>query len=242
MKRREVLAMANNYYGVSNGITLSICAQDHDRSMKATEAGSRFFQIASMLPSNKTLQFQLHFNSENDETKAYAFSNEAGLTRKDYDWIFCSCCDAGSGSLSGDEVRLENRNVYKIVPCPWEDPGNGQTMPLRSEGWGMIDDYDYENFPCDYYRSFLMMLSESYGDMRIISNGDLSELWIALPGEMPFRMRALLNFIFPHTKAELIDISKDSSDQGPAADQLELRKALKYALIFLMEKEDNKES
>ncbi len=233
--------MAKNYYGVRNGITLSICAQEEGYGglRKAEEAGSRFFQVASMLPCDKTLQFHLRFDRDSREARAYAFSDEAGITTEDYDWIFQSCSSDASGDLCGEEVSLEDRNVYKIVTVHEEHVFNDLAVPQRSRdrGTGYCDDYDdhYDDFPCGYFKDLMKMLRELSADMRIISKEKYSGLWIALSGEMPFRMRALLAFIFPHTEARLIDVNESSPEEETAPDQLTLKKTLKYVLAFLMD-------
>ena len=86
---------SNNNNALSNVTSLAVKAYNgyYGGNDKASAAGERFLQTASMLSEGEYLGFQLSHEDKTGYT-AIAFSGgEINITQEDYAWIFHDCAD-----------------------------------------------------------------------------------------------------------------------------------------------------
>ena len=206
---------------LANVSALSVRFEDTECASKKeiSKVSERFLHMATLLPENKILGFQLSSGTEK-KVNAYVFSsNGIEVNTEDYNWIFK---DYGSVKRI-DRIEVKkyndvNRKLYILSSTGGDSRDTGAFRKINGKMYiddDYYDDYDYDSRNYDtYFMEMFDMLMDEGAVIQVIA-GSSSEkvpghgmILISIPGEMSLRMKSLITLAFPHTEAE--EISKSA--------------------------------
>lgn len=188
--------MKTQMTALSNAMRLSILANEPDGGFRDIfHLGKTFFCSAALLPKGEFLGWQLSADKEAHVSTFVFSSGGAGVTPKDFSWLFegYATVDVGSPGLPEDFGR-EFRKVYALYALD------------GAEKW---DPWTYEQYSECCAESFSVELFEKMAEagavIRILAESDgksefaQGEILILLPDAITLRMRSALSKVFPGT-------------------------------------------
>lgn len=174
-------------------------AAEGDKWERAAETGERFVQAAALLPKQEGLGWQVTPGVDGRHTSVVLYRGAGNVTLRDIRWIFRTYAAVGDVPMAAaDDAACCRVYALQYQPAAKEDD--------RKKGWEgrvfWVDEYGMGRKKS--VQELLDALGEMGGSFCVAAgdgNGGCGRILVALPDEMPLRLRAMLALVFPDTVA-----------------------------------------
>ena len=217
------------------------CSASYEREKKAKITSERFVQIGKMLLDSRVIVFCLNCDL-NGTLHIEVFTNDTEtVAEEDCCWIFEKCADVKQNQNAYDALNKTVYSIKKVSNDNVSDSSDEDNFDFIFADFG--DDND--KLSC---REVFTELLKQNASIQIIAGAeeDNNTVEIALPDEMPLRMKAMIALALPGYEVIKSSEAESKSDNSTSLAYSFIEKCVESLLDVLMQNvqkqhEDNSE-
>ena len=202
--------MSNDVKKLSNEAVANIavlsfknCEERYEREKCTSEASDRFFQSALQLDTEQHIEFRIAYH-EKITCEAAAYSSQGYVSTDDFRWIFKRCADTVEAVPNCNDTMEQDRRIAYVLRYTPEETKEQDCSRRRSSK------------PEEYYQQMLEEIQKTGSCIRIQAGLDdkgafSGRVIIELSFSMTLRLRTMLSFACPDTRAEIVTDEKKAS-------------------------------
>lgn len=188
------------------------CKVSYEREKKAKITSERFVQIGKMLLNSRVIGFCLNCNL-NRTHHIEVFTNDTEtVTEEDCRWIFEKCANVKQHHNADDAFNKTVYSIKKVSNDNVSDSSDEDAFDLLFTD--LVDDDDnYDKLP--YMEVFSELVKQNASiEILACAEEDNNTVKIALPDEMPLRMKAMIALALPGYEAIKSSGAEGKSDKN----------------------------
>lgn len=218
------------------------CSVSYEREKKAKITSERFVQIGKMLSASRVIGFCLNCDL-NRTHQIEVFTNDTEtVAKEDCNWIFEKCAYVKPHRNADDAFNKTVYSLKKVSNDNVSDSSDDDAFDLLLADLDDDDDH-YNKHP---YREVFSELVKQHASIEISAgaDGNKNTVVIALPDEMPLRVKAMIALALPGYEVIKSSETESKSDNHTGLDYDFIEKCVENLLDVLMrnvpmQREDN---
>ena len=192
----DVKKMSNE--AIANIAVLSFknCEERYERDKCTFEASKRFFQSALQLDAEQHIEFRLECNKQL-KCEVVAFSERNDVSTDDFRWIFKRCANTVEAVPKIKETMDQNKRITYALSYTSDETREQDRSRRRS------------SYSDEYFQQMLDEMQDTGASISIQAGVDdegnfSGRVIIEMPSSMTLRMRTMVSFAFPDTRAKIV--------------------------------------
>lgn len=207
------------------------CSASYEREKKAKITSERFVQIGKMLLDSRVIGFCLNYNLNGPHYIEVLTNDTETVTEEDCCWIFEKCADVKRNQNADNAL---NKTVYSIKKVSND---NVSDFSDEDDFDSIFADFGDDNDKLSCREVFTELLRQN-ASIQIIAGAEENNntVEIALPDEMPLRMKAMTALALPGYEVIKSSEAESKSDNSTSLTYSFIEKCAESLLDVLMQK------